>query len=134
MSDLGLGNGALGIVALIVRARVVGRKNGGGRSHDRADLVVHLFGLGLVHDLAAEDGAGRGIAGGLAVGDGHVRVLVEVVVVVCLGADDGARLARLGEVDVGVRRREGRVDSSDDGALLDGGHLCEWWDLCGFRF
>ena len=47
---------------------------------------------------------------------------MEVVVVVGGGADDGAGLAVLGEVDVRVVGGEDGVGGSDDGAGCGGGH------------
>jgi len=63
-------------------------------------------------------------------------VLVQVVVVFGLGADDGASLAGLGEVDVRVRGGEGRVGGADDGAVGGeggGGHFGLRVTSCGLR-
>lgn len=76
MSNLGLRDGALDIVAFVGGARVIGGEDGGGGADDGADVIVHGFRLGLVYQLVADDRAGRSIAGGLALGDGHVRVLM----------------------------------------------------------
>lgn len=125
MAHSGLGDGTLDVVALVGRAGVIGGENRGGGADDGADLVVHGAGLGLVDQLVADHGAGRRVAGGFPLGDGHARVLVQVMVVVRLCAHDGTGLARLGEVDVGMRGGQGRIDGSDDGALLEeGGHFC----------
>jgi len=117
MADLGLGHGALGIVRFAVGAGVVRRQDGSGRPDDGADLVIHLLALGLLHHLLQRR-AGRGVGRGFVLGDGHVGMLVEVVMVVCRCADDGAFLARLGQVDFRVRRRECRIGRADDGADL----------------
>lgn len=122
VADPGLGDGALGVVALAFGGWVVGREDGGGGADDGADLVIHRLGLGLVDQLVGHKGAGAGIARLAALGDDDLGVLVEVVVVLCLGADLGADLAGLGEVDVGVRGGEGGVGRADDGAVAGGGH------------
>lgn len=122
VADPGLGDGALGVVALAFGGRVVGREDGGGGADDGADLVVHGLGLWFVDQLVGHKGAGAGIAGLAALGDDDLGVLVEVVVVLRLGADLGADLAGLGEVDVGVRGGERGVGRADDGAVAGGGH------------
>lgn len=72
-------------------------------TNNRADLVVHLLGLGLVDDAAVEGGAGRGVVQALeTIGLGHLRVLMQVVVVIGRSSNDRACLAGLGEIDVGM--------------------------------
>lgn len=120
VANLGLGDGADGIVALAVGGWVVGRENCGDWANNGADLVVHLFRLGLVHDgiqrraflrIRGRGGIVLGVAG-----HRYRGVLVQVVVVVCLGTDHGARLAGLGKVDIGVRWRQDVVGGANDGA------------------
>ncbi len=123
VSDLGLCNRALDIVALALGSRVVRREHSCGRANDRTHLVVHLLGLGLIDQLAGHKGTGRGITGGAVGGNGHARVPVQAVVVVGRGAHFGACLAGLGQVDVGMRGWERRVDGADDGAVSEGGHF-----------
>lgn len=122
MSNLGLGDGALRIVALALGGRMVWRQDGGGGPDDGADLVVELLCLGLL-DGVLQGGAllGVGGRGSVVLGVGGERdggVLRQVGVVVCLRADDGAGLAWHVEVDVWVGRGENRVGCSDDGADL----------------
>lgn len=50
VANLGLGDRAYRIVALALSGRVVGRQNRSNRANNGADLVVHLFRLGLVDD------------------------------------------------------------------------------------
>lgn len=117
VSDLRLCNGAHGIVALAFGAWVVRWQDSRGGTDNGADVIVHLPGLGLVDHLACQHRARRRIASGVALGDGHVRVLVQVVVVVGRGAYDGARLSRAREVNIGVRGGQGGVGCADDGAV-----------------
>lgn len=130
VANLGLGDGALGIVALALGGGVIRGQDGGGGADDGADLVVELLRLGLL-DGGLEGGAllGVGGRGGVVLGiggQGHGGVLGQVVVVVRLCADDGAGLAWHVEVDVWVGRGEDRVGCSDDGADLrhGGGYVC----------
>jgi hypothetical protein len=124
VADLGLGDGTLGVVTFTVRGRVVGWEDGRGGADDGADLVVHGLGLWLVDQLVGHKGAGAGIGRLAALGDDDVGVLVEVVVVLRLGADLGADLAGLGEVDVGVRWGQRRVGGAYDGAVAGNGGHC----------
>ncbi|KAL2276044.1 hypothetical protein FJTKL_01437 [Diaporthe vaccinii] len=126
VADLGLGDGALGVVALALGGGVVGRQDGGGGPDDGADLVVELLCLRLLDgglERRALLGVGGGRRGGVG-GEGHGGVLGQVVVVVRLGADDGAGLAWHVEVDVWVRGGQDRVGCSDDGADLRHGGCC----------
>lgn len=128
VADLGLGDGALGVVTLALGGGVVRGQDGGGGADDGADLVVELLCLGLL-DGGLEGGAllGVGGRGGVVLGvggEGHGGVLGEVGVVVCLCADDGAGLAWHVEVDVWVGWRQDRVGCSDDGADLRHGGCC----------
>lgn len=131
MSNLCLRDRALDVVRLALGSWVVGRQDGGGSTNDGAHLVVHLLGLGFVDQLVSDEGAGRCVTGGSVGGDGHPRVLVQVVVVVGLGADYRAYLARLGEVNVGMRGGESRVGGAHDRAVRGrgGGHCRRF----GFR-
>lgn len=123
VSDLCLGDRTLGVVALALGGRVVGGKDCRGSADDWAHLVIHCLGLGLVDQLGRHKGAGRRIAGRAVGGNRHVRMLVEIVVVVGRRAHDGALLACAGEVDIGMGRREGRVGCADNGAVSErGGH------------
>lgn len=63
VANLGLGNGAHGVVGLALGRRVVGRQDGGHGPDHGAHLVVHLLGLGLVED-ALERGALERVRGG----------------------------------------------------------------------
>lgn len=124
VANLGLGDGALGVVALALGGGVVGRQDGGRGADDGADLVVELLCLGLL-DGGLEGGALLGVGGrGGVGGEGHGGVLGQVVVVVRLCADDGAGLAWHVEVDVWVRGGKDRVGCSDDGADLRHGGCC----------
>lgn len=115
-----LGHRADSIACLALSGRVIGRENRGGSSYDRADLIVHLLALGLVDELARQDGAGIRIVvvvlGGES-GVGNLRVLVKVVVVVRCSTDDRAGLAWLVQIDVWVRRGQSGVGGSNNGAV-----------------
>lgn len=115
VSNLRLRDGADRIIGGALGGRVVGGQNGGYGPDDGADLVVHLLRFGLVDDVL-EGGALLGIGGLRAVGNGHGRVLGEVLVVLCLRADDGADLTWLGEVDVGVGWGKNGIGGSNNGA------------------
>lgn len=133
VANLSLGDGALGVVALALGGRVVGRQDGGGRADDGAHLVVELLCLGLL-DGGLQGGAllGVGGRGGVVLGvggEGHGGVLGQVVVVVRLCADDGAGLAWHVEVDVWVRGGQDRVGCSDDGADLRHGGWCGYVEV-----
>ena len=123
MSNLRLRDRADGTVLLARGAGVVWRENGGHRPNDGADLIVHLLALGLIDDLSQRR-TFLSIAGSRVGGYGHGGVLVQVVVVVSLRTDDGAGLPGLGEVDVGVGRRQDAVGSTNDRAdlLVGRGH------------
>lgn len=83
MCDLGLGDRALGILRRALNVGMIGGQNRRRCADHGADFIVHLLGLGLVDDAAVEGGAGRGVVQALeTLGLGHVRVLVEVVVVI----------------------------------------------------
>jgi hypothetical protein len=125
---------------------VVGGQDGGRGAHDGADGVVHGLALGLLYGRLQRGALGREGRPGLGHGDGGM--LVEVVVVVGGGADDGARLgegvsipreeagdvsylAILGEVDLGVVGRQHVVGRADDWAEVSngrgaGGSLAAW--------
>lgn len=123
MAHLRLGNRADSLVLAALGGGVVGREHSGGGTDHGADVVVHGPALVLVDQPVGERGAGGRVAGGAVLGDGHLRVSVQVRVVVGRGADDGAGLSRLREVDVRVRGRERRVGRADDRAVgLGGGH------------
>lgn len=88
VADLGLGDGADGVIGFAFGGGVVGRQDGGDGADDRADLAVHLLGLRLV-DERLQDGAplgvGRGGGVGLGVrGHGDRGMLGEIGVVVRL--------------------------------------------------
>ena len=125
--DLRLGDGTRGVVFLPLGGRMVGRQDGGGGADDGTHFIVHLFGLGLVDQLRRDERTGRGVGRRAVCGDGHARMLVQVVMVVRLGSHHRARLARLGEVDIGVRRGECRVGGANDGAVLRGGRCHFAW-------
>jgi hypothetical protein len=126
MSHTGLGDRTH--VALLGRGgiRVVGREDGGGGADDGADAVVESLGGWLAYAVVQDGtlgcvGCGRGWCCGTCGGwwQRHLGVFLEVlppmllvvcigghggegkctVVVVCLCADDGTSLTRLGEVD-----------------------------------
>lgn len=130
VANLGLGDGALRIVALALGGGVVRGQDGGSGPDDGADLVVELLCLGLL-DGVLQGGAllGVGGRGGVVLGiggEGHGGVLRQVGVVVCLCADDGAGLAWYVEVDVWVGWGEDRVGCSDDWADLRHGGCSGW--------
>jgi len=126
MVDSGLGNWADCIIRLALGRGVIGWENGCSGAYHGAHIVVHFLALCLIDQFVLDNWTGIGIVKvvlGSNTGMRDRRVLVKIVVVVCRGADDRARLARLAEVNVWVRRRECRVGRADDGAVECGSHF-----------
>jgi len=125
MLDLSLGNGAHITVLCASCTWVVGGEDGGDGAYDGAQGIVHGLALGLVENLLQRRTL-QSIARAFGRRVGDAGMLVEVVVVVGRRAHDGADLAGLGEVDVGMAGGQDRVGGADDGAdiLLGGRHVC----------
>lgn len=117
--NLGLGPRALRIA--LCDLRVVGWQDGAHGSHNRADALIELLVLRGV-DGRLERRARQGARGGV---DGGVRVLGEAGVMIGSGVGDGAGLASLVDVKLGVSGREDGVGCADDGA--DSGHDEKWF-------